>query len=533
MIVFAYYLLKVIICSGILFLYYHSALRNKLFHQWNRFYLLAAVLLSLIAPIIQISIEHHSAEDNNKAIQLLQAIQGNDYLDEIIISSHQSLSIQQWMMMMYAFISSVFFTGMIISFLKIFSIIQSHTAQWLQNIKFINTNLQGTPFSFFHFIFWNEKIDLQTQTGLQIFQHELVHVKEKHTIDKLLMQLILVLFWCNPFFWLVRRELKMIHEFIADKKAVGQHGTAALAAMILNSTYPSQFSSLTNQFFQTSIKRRLAMLTKIQNPKINYFSRILALPIIALTVLAFTLRTKNVSPSIKTNEGMDLKHQLVKNRQDTVPHLKGTVKNNQVSVVLNNEKKTVLTSGEIIFNSIKNLTSPNSIVILNSERVDISSLKGKKIVFKKLTIYDKNNEEAIQKYGSEAKNGVILFKDAVISDVAVEKNNSDQIPRLNDKLSASENVLYILNGKEISKAEMEKIDPNTIQSINILKGNSATELYGEKGKNGVIEIFTKSDNADENKTRQNSFTDERERSEKSFVNLLKDTLPGKEPLSKK
>src|SRR4029079_19159730 len=100
--------------------------------------------------------------------------------------------------------------------------------------------------------------------------------------DKLLVQLVLVVFWCNPFFWLIRRELKLIHEFIADKKAVGEQGTAALAAMILSASYPSQFNSITNQFFQTSIKRRLVMLAKIQNPKFNYISRVLALPILVL-----------------------------------------------------------------------------------------------------------------------------------------------------------------------------------------------------------------------------------------------------------
>jgi beta-lactamase regulating signal transducer with metallopeptidase domain len=79
-------------------------------------------------------------------------------------------------------------------------------------------------FHFFNFIFWDEEIDIQTETGQQIFQHELVHVKEKHTLDKLFIQLLLVVFWCNPFFWLIRRELKLIHEFIADKKAVGEYG---------------------------------------------------------------------------------------------------------------------------------------------------------------------------------------------------------------------------------------------------------------------------------------------------------------------
>jgi N-acetylmuramoyl-L-alanine amidase len=293
MIVLGFYLLKVMICSGILFLYYHVALRNKLFHQWNRFYLLAAVLLSLAAPVVRIGTIHQTTAEPNKAIRLLEVIQSADgYMEEVAIGSQQSFSTGQWVSVVYASVSFIFLLAMIVSLMKLFTIIRSHSIKWVQGIKFINTDVPGTPFSFFHFIFWNKKIDLKTETGQQIFQHELVHIKEKHTVDKIFMQAILVLFWCNPFFWLIRRELKLIHEFIADKKAIGEQGTAALAAMILSSFYPAQFNSLTSQFFQTSIKRRLAMLKKIQNPRINYLSRVLALPILALTVLAFTLKTK-------------------------------------------------------------------------------------------------------------------------------------------------------------------------------------------------------------------------------------------------
>lgn len=522
MIAFAYYLLKVIICSGILFLYYHSALRNKLFHQWNRFYLLAAVLLSIIAPIIQINIVHHSAEEKNTAIQLLQVIQGNDYLDAIVINSRQSFSAEQWMMMLYAFISLIFFTAMMISLIKIFFVIQSHTAQWLHNIKFINTNLRGTPFSFFHFIFWNEKIDLQTETGLQIFQHELVHVKEKHTIDKLLMQIILILFWCNPFFWLIRKELKIIHEFIADKKAVGQQGTAALAAMILNSTYPSHFNSLTNQFFQTSIKRRLVMLTKIQNPKMNYFSRILALPIIAFIFFAFTLRVKKPSVKSKNISAIHNKYSE-RSRLDTTPLLNGSVSLHNISQDTINGK-TILEASEITFNSFGKGSDIKTLAIVNGKRMNVLLLEGKKIISKKIILYDKNNKEAINLYGEVAKNGVIIFEDAVVSNAAVEKNNADTFSRLHRKPFASENALYVLNGKEVSKAESDKIDPNSIQSINVLKGKSATTLYGEKGSNGVIEITTKSNNGDEKPENENASQ------QKNNDRKQKDTIPETKPL---
>lgn len=292
MIAIAYYLLKVFICSSVLFLYYQFALRNKLFHQWNRYYLLMTILCSLLIPCFEFTLftTHRTVEP----IQLLRVVYSADeYVAEVAANDASSFSFEQAGYMLYALVSLVFLAFFFVSLHKIYRLVRSHAVQPLESIKFINTDVQGTPFSFLHFIFWNRNIDLASPTGRQIFQHELVHVQEKHTLDKIFVQVILTVFWWNPVFWFIRNELKMIHEFIADKKALGQEGSSAFAAMILHAAYPQHtFSHMTNSFFQSSIKRRLTMLTKQKNYKISYASRILALSIIAFLIFAFTVKTK-------------------------------------------------------------------------------------------------------------------------------------------------------------------------------------------------------------------------------------------------
>ena len=607
---FAYYLLKVIICSGILFLYYHLALRNKLFHQWNRFYLLAAIVISLFTPIVQVSILHQTSEEPNKAIQALQVLQSADgYLEEVTIGDHQPVSTDQWLIMIYIIISAGFLISVLLSFQKIISIIKSHTIQWVDKIRFVNTNAQGTPFSFLNFIFWNEGIDIQTETGQQIFQHELVHVKEKHTLDKLFVQFILVVFWCNPFFWLIRRELKLIHEFIADQKAVGEHGAAALAAMILSSSYPSQFNSITNQFFQTSIKRRLSMLTKIQNPKINYLSRILALPILAITVLAFALRTKNISTPIVNLEKpitvvIDAGHGLMANGAYNGAR-NGDIYEDDITLAISNKIKELNTNDKIKIV----LTRPTEQIVDLHKRVDIAKENNAdlfisihvnaaapnqnpnehsgKSINKGFEIYVSGKQPAYQQqselFGSvlqqqlssiHAMNSSLLKRNAGVwvldqnacPSVLVEcgfltdendrefitkndnqtaiaqkvleaieryalnqpesqKSNLDTIPRkqvqvkeailkdtsfsaqenskkMNLKLDSQNPPLYILDGREVSKTELDKIDPSAIASINVLKDKSAINKYGKKGVNGVIEIWLKSFKSNEKVTVQ-------------------------------
>ncbi|MGB4843786.1 MAG: M56 family metallopeptidase, partial [Ferruginibacter sp.] len=160
-------------------------------------------------------------------------------------------------------------------------------------VTFVNTNDDSTPFSFLKYIFWNSSIDMNTITGRQIFKHEVAHIQEKHTYDKLFVNIALIFFWCNPFFWLYRKELNMIHEFIADKKAVEDGDTAAFAHMILQTAYPKHRFELTNNFFYSPIKRRLMMLNMKQNKKANYLNQWFALPLMLLVFIIFSCKAKD------------------------------------------------------------------------------------------------------------------------------------------------------------------------------------------------------------------------------------------------
>ncbi|MBA2249235.1 MAG: N-acetylmuramoyl-L-alanine amidase [Chitinophagaceae bacterium] len=296
MLTFAYYVLKVIICSGILYGYYLLTLRNKMFHKWNRFYLLAAMLLSLIAPLIKINIWQKADQPQTQAIQFLQVVSANDEMVYHYTKSNDfTFNSTQVSVLIYITISFILFCLLIISLFKINRLAHKYPHTNMDGISFINTDATSTPFSFFNIIFWNDKIDMNTPTGKQILRHEIAHVEEKHSHDKIFMNLILICFWSNPIFWLIKRELNMIHEFIADKMALENSDTSAFAAMILQATYPRQQFNITNNFFYSPLKRRLLMLTKNKNANINYVSRLLVLPLATLVFFAFTLKMKTIS----------------------------------------------------------------------------------------------------------------------------------------------------------------------------------------------------------------------------------------------
>lgn len=302
MLTIAYYFLQVILCSGILLLNYWMVLRNKRFHQYNRFYLLFVVLFSWLIPLIKIQFVQPAGAEQPQLIQLANIVADNNTeFEQIILQQGFSVNWHLVSIVVYTIVSSFFLVTLIAGIAKVYRLLKNNSCRNIGDVYLILTNAKGTPFSFFKYIFWNEAIDINTSTGKQMMQHELIHVQEKHSADKLFMQLVILFGWFNPFFWLAKKELNLIHEFIADHKAIANGDTASLAAMLLTAAYPQQQYLLSNPFFFSPIKRRLAMLTNTKNPKWSYARRLVVLPLLATVVLLFAFRKKEADNNIPLN----------------------------------------------------------------------------------------------------------------------------------------------------------------------------------------------------------------------------------------
>ena len=611
MLAFAFYLLKVIICSGILFGYYWFMLRNKIFHQYNRFYLLASVVLSLLLPLVEIHVWHNAGQPAPQTIRLLQAVNGSGYLDEIVIIARRShFSAEQAMLTFYAITSLVFLGLFMQALIKIRTLFTRHRHNLVEDIYFVNTTAKGTPFSFLKYIFWNDHIDPESPTGHQIFKHELAHVRQKHSYDKLFLNATIIFFWINPFFWLVRKELNMIHEFMADKIAVEDSDTAAFAAMILQAAYPQHRFNLANQFFYSPIKRRIMMLAKNNNKKVGYIGRLLVLPLAVLIFAAFTLKAKTFK---QINQHYDGKTITV-----VIDAGHGGIDKGAYSIAGNIAEKDLTLA---IVKKIKALNSNANINIVLTRENDVSQTVQAKADFTKAQKADlfvsihvdgTSNDSAMIKTGMsvwvakdnyENSNGSKLFASAIISEfannyklpvtglpmqrqagvkvlqespcpsvlieagyitnekdlaylqseagkesiaenvlAAIERyaftklnnqNESINIAAISNKnlntgikidtvpvitLKDHEKALIILNGKTITNAELNNINPESIESVSVLKDKAALAQYGDKGKNGVVIVATK---------QKQSVSDNAEITLKGDSNINKETTSGK------
>lgn len=277
---------KVIVCSGVTFLYYQLSLKDKTFHHYNRFYLLSAILLSLLLPLMRV--DDFTIEVNNEVYLLLNKLQNfnshknisNDHIYFRIIFSALGL------------VSFYFLGRFIYGIIRIQQLKKKFQKESFDGINFYHTNLSEAPFSYFKNLFWKNSIQLNSDIGKQILKHEMVHIEQKHSFDKIFIEVITSVFWFNPFFYMMKKELGLIHEYLADKKAVKQSDTKAFAQMLLASHFSGTQLPATSPFLSSNLKKRLKMLQKPKT-KFGYARRIFALPVLFTVAFAYMVNAKN------------------------------------------------------------------------------------------------------------------------------------------------------------------------------------------------------------------------------------------------
>ena len=454
MITILFYLLKVVLCSTVLYTYYCFVLRNKQFHQYNRFYLMGISVLSWIVPLITIQIVKEQDIAFSKVLHIANFIsENNSLLEQEIIENTANYTWDNLLIIIGIIISLFFIIRFVKSLWDIRKLTRLYPLKVLKGMNLVMTDVKGTPFSFFKYIFWNTAIDLSSDVGKKILAHEVVHIEEKHSVDKLLIELQLLIGWFNPIVWLIRNELYLIHEFIADQKSIENQDSGVLAKLLLASAYPKQQHLLTNTFFYSPIKRRLFMLNQNKKTKFSNLRRLFVLPITICVVLTFSIKTIEVKASAIIREKFEKTSIEIQSESDTIPK----------------SNATGLRSGQV---RVTSKTSTDTLVYTRSS----GSNKEK---FSNVTLTTKDKQKVLDALEKKA-NVVVEKKTENGSEKYIIVDNNSAIPKVKP--------LIFVDGVKMTEKEMKVISPNDIESVNVLKGDQAIKKYAEDGKVGVIEI---------------------------------------------
>ena len=281
------YIIKSCISLLLLFGVYWFILRNEKSFVFNRFYLLASIFFSLIVPLIPVNTISLNTQLGNSvknivlfdqlSVQRLLPQNFHDSFDVVSNSSDNSLILLKILLLLF-YISVVLV--LLFRFLRnIYKIlVQIRSSDKVRydkyNIALIESRI--IPHCFFNTIFISKKDFLENSIDEDLLCHECVHIRQKHSIDLILLELVMVFSWFNPILLLYRRAVILNHEYLSDKGVMQNRiNVRSYSEKLLNFVTSNNSIPLTCGFNQSFTMKRVVMLTKPNSmgfmPKVKTF----------------------------------------------------------------------------------------------------------------------------------------------------------------------------------------------------------------------------------------------------------------------
>ncbi|MFN7043702.1 MAG: M56 family metallopeptidase [Flavobacterium sp.] len=486
------------------YLMYVLFLRKETFFTSNRWYLISGLVLSVILPLITFTktiwveptpipvIYEELISANNNAIQV--PIQENP-LDWSLITTTAYLVISILLLMKITFELASFFNR-----------IRKNHKQKETDFTLIHSDTTENPFSFFHYIVINPNL-FSKEEFQHILTHESIHVKQNHSIDVLLGKLFCAFFWVNPIIWLYRKAMLQNLEFIADSETFQQIENKYEYQITLLKVVTHQHNlSITNQFYQSLIKKRIVMLHTNQSHKRNAWKYATILPLLVGFMLLFQIETvaqvkeENISNQknkkvifekkmLKTDSDEEIKKSI--SELDAILLITTSIK--KIERTKSRELKTLMfeykdKEGYVGEFGIRNSKDFPNEFFLYAEKTNNTILK--------IGIFNSKWLQYTHKQSKSIDENIEIKKETETEEKVktVEVTND----KLNEFVKANE-ALWIIDGKEIDLSEFKNARVETKEAITFYSKEEGYEKFGEKGKNGVVIINGASIIYDENK----------------------------------
>ncbi|QTE22159.1 M56 family metallopeptidase [Polaribacter cellanae] len=289
------YIIQVILFQVLFLALYDFILSKETFFTKNRWYLLSTPILSFLLPFIKIP-------TFQKAVPQEYII----YLPEIVLSPQKVIQETSWYQNIN-YIDVLFGIGVLIfsilfvaKLLQIINLIRSHKLIKKDGFTLVLIPNQTKAFSFFNYIFLGKEIS-GTQRA-QIIEHELVHSKQKHSLDLLFFEFLKIVMWFNPIIFLYQKRITLLHEYISDQVATKKNPKENYINHLLSNFFQVENIAFINQFYkQTFIKKRIIMMTKKQSKKMNQLKYLLLIPAL-VSMLFYISCSENEANNIKVSK---------------------------------------------------------------------------------------------------------------------------------------------------------------------------------------------------------------------------------------
>jgi len=287
-----FYILKVSAFQAVLVLFYLLFLRRLTFYRFNRIFLLGILVIGFVLPFVQVE-SAPVVQANQELVTMIgtRISQSSAAMTEGVIVPGFQVS---WIWLL----SSLYALGVLLLFQRYFSNFYKirkfkYGYQLIAKIGAIEVFRTpfAQPFSFFRSVFIPEKVEHTRELNL-VMAHELQHVNFGHSYDRMLADFIVVLFWFNPFIYLLRKSLIEVHEYQVDAAVTADSGAKIPYQMSLVSLAGGGFSGPVSFFNFSTLKKRIQMMNRNKSNKISLMSLILLAPVIGGMVMLFSFEMK-------------------------------------------------------------------------------------------------------------------------------------------------------------------------------------------------------------------------------------------------
>ncbi|WP_337567175.1 TonB family protein [Prevotella sp.] len=295
---FFIYSVKVAVCLALFYLFHKLLMSRDTFHTFNRFAILSMMLLSLVLPLVHLSLD--SEAGINRGTVALEGLVAQTVVADGGNGVGEGLSLTQVLLAAYVLGVVLFVGKALLSVGSLLRLIRRARCVEVRNGIRIYT-MQGdiSPFSWFRYIIMSEK-DWQ-ENRREIVLHEMAHIRRCHSMDVAVCNMMIVFQWYNPAAWLLKRELQTVHEYEADEAVLSAGVDATHYQMLLiRKAVGERLFSMANNLNHNSLKKRITMMkikrtNPVQKAKIAF-----VLPLAAMTVAAFaSQKVENLSEKVE------------------------------------------------------------------------------------------------------------------------------------------------------------------------------------------------------------------------------------------
>ena len=309
------FLLESGVSLALLSLIYILFLRKETFFRINRLFLLGSLLFSVILPIIKLRI----FSPQPLMLAEITVTPYRNLLEAITVYSQGfSGSVENAILsvnlLIYIYLMGVaFFLGrFLFRIIQLILIIRKNEIQVASGFKLIMLDKETSPYSFMNYVFVSQSL-LKSKGYDKMIEHEVEHVKQGHSLDVIILELLTVFQWFNPFMWMLNRAIREIHEFLADQAVLSKGVSRGEYKLLLLNQFIGGQLVIANNFNYSLIKNRIKMMSKIKSSKLAITKIVFGVLVAAALVIAFACEQKE---SVETKSGNNDAITIVSTIQD-------------------------------------------------------------------------------------------------------------------------------------------------------------------------------------------------------------------------